>query len=80
VSAVFVDTAAFLALFAADDAWHASAMVQMTTMHRLRQPLLTSSQVLYEVAAAFSRHDKRDRATSDRHFEQAGFEILLKSP
>ncbi len=51
---VFVDTAAWIALFDSSDSLHADAQQVMQNLHQARRPLLTTAFVMVEVASAFA--------------------------
>ena len=65
---VFVDTAALIALISRDDAWHALAQKQFTSLNGQNRPFLTSSAVLYELLdGAAARGPLRSAALSLIH-------------
>jgi predicted nucleic acid-binding protein len=71
--AVFVDTSAWLALINESDADHAKART-------VRDKLLQGKKLFF-VCTSFvvmKKYAIRDAFTNDHHFEQAGFEALIK--
>jgi len=59
VSAVFLDTVGLLALWDADDQWHALASTAFARIVSARQVVVTTSLVLLECANAASRRSYR---------------------
>ncbi len=70
----FADTSYYVALLQRTDSLHARAL-QITDSFRGR--IVTTAWVLTELGNYFS-HGIAEALTADRHFEQAGFNIILK--
>lgn len=78
---VFVDTAALIALGDKSDSFHQQALSVRDRLKKSRTVFATTNAVILELAGYFSQSGKRSVAVelTDHHFEQAGFNILLKS-
>ncbi len=70
---VFADTSFYLAMFSEDDSAHASALRWSRENAR---PLVLTEFILS--FAVMRDRALADAVATDRHFEQAGFRLLLK--
>lgn len=86
---VFVDTSYAIALANASDQFHAKAALLARQLRTHKTKLITTRGVLLEIGNALSSQRFRSAAvqlfdaltsalTTDMHFQQAGFRVLLR--